>query len=173
MGIEPATWCEEGNREGRWDRYGTAISMSKTGCKRNMRFKLYFEFKIQILNLFGIPVGILGYRGNRESRAPSRNFFIREPKSWYVHREEDVQRGRSRGYTEWKGQLYEWQDFFLRNQRGRSPNWTQFSLIFTQHHHLQGVPEGQEREEEITKGLKGPTDHSSLPGGGGEGMERS
>jgi hypothetical protein len=40
-----------------------------------------FELEIQILNLSGIPFGILGYRGNRESRAPSRFFFIREPKS--------------------------------------------------------------------------------------------
>jgi hypothetical protein len=54
-----------------------------------MLFQMYFELEIQILNLSGIPFGILGYRGNRESRAPSRNFYIREPKSW-LHITRDV-----------------------------------------------------------------------------------
>jgi hypothetical protein len=80
MGIEPGRLREDPiEREVR--RYGRATPVSKGSLKRNMRFKMYFEFEIQILNLSGIPFGILGYRGNRESRAPSRYFFIGEPKS--------------------------------------------------------------------------------------------
>jgi hypothetical protein len=41
-----------------------------------------FEFKIQFFNLLGKPSGFLGYRGNRESRAPLGFFFIPEPKPW-------------------------------------------------------------------------------------------
>jgi hypothetical protein len=44
--------------------------MSKGSLKWNMRFKIYFEFEIQILNLSGIPVTAV--TGNPE---PPRDFF--------------------------------------------------------------------------------------------------